>query len=137
MLNWPLTLTSYKVLLQNKKMTGVQDVFLPDFSNNFWRKMFLLSYSIDWPNFITWLPLLLEMLENVYCICLLSSRKLTLAILSSRFSYKTKNQDNLKRYLRFRMITSQNLSYKARVKNFFYFVEKFCSVLKIIKFLYF
>ena len=31
------------------------------------RKMFLILYSINWPNFIVWLPLLLEILGNVYC----------------------------------------------------------------------
>ena len=30
-------------------------------------KMFLKLYSINWPNFIVWLPLLLDMLGNM-CI---------------------------------------------------------------------
>ena len=34
------------------------------------------------------------------------------------------------------MITSQNVSYEAQVKNFF-FVEKLCSILKIFKVMYF
>ena len=36
--------------------------FLYDFS----RKMFFMLYSINWPNFIVWLPLLLEILGNKY-----------------------------------------------------------------------
>ena len=35
------------------------------------------------------------------------------------------------------MIISQNVSSEAQVKNYFYFVENLCSVLKIFKFLYF
>ena len=37
--------------------------FVYDFST----KMFLMLYSINWPNFIVWLPLLLEILGNM-CI---------------------------------------------------------------------
>ena len=36
--------------------------FVYDFST----KMFLMLYSINWPNFIAWLPLLLEILGNMY-----------------------------------------------------------------------
>ena len=43
----------------------------------------------------------------------------------------------LKGYLCYKMITSQNVSSKAQIKNFFYFVEKLCSALKIFQFLYF
>ena len=39
--------------------------FVYDFS----RKMFLMFYSINWPNVIVWLPLLLEILFNV-CIAI-------------------------------------------------------------------
>ena len=37
------------------------------FVNGFSTKMFLMLYSINWPNFIAWLPLLLEILSNM-CI---------------------------------------------------------------------
>ena len=42
-------------------------VFPPHFVYNFLRIMFLMLYSINWPNFIVWLPLFLEMLDNM-CI---------------------------------------------------------------------
>ena len=44
--------------------------FVYDFST----KLFLMLYSINWPNFIAWLPLLLEILikQYVYCNCLLT-----------------------------------------------------------------
>ena len=35
------------------------------FVYDFLRKMFPLLYSINWPNFIVWLPLLLEILDNI------------------------------------------------------------------------
>ena len=44
---------------------------------------------------------------------------------------------NLKGYLHYKTITSQNVSSEAQIKNFFYFVEKLCSVRKILKLLYF
>ena len=43
----------------------------------------------------------------------------------------------IKGYLRFKALTSENVLSKAEVKDFFFFVEKLCSVLKILKFLYF
>ena len=43
----------------------------------------------------------------------------------------------VKGYLRYKTITSQNVPSKAQINNFFYFVEKLYSVLKIFKFLYF
>ena len=36
--------------------------FMYDFST----KMFLMLYSINWPNLIAWLPLLLEILGNMW-----------------------------------------------------------------------
>ena len=40
-------------------------------------------------------------------------------------------------YLCYKMITSQTVLFEAQVKNFFYFVDKLWSVLKIFNFLYF
>ena len=38
----------------------------------FEKKKFLLLYSSNWPNFVVWLPLILEIMHNVYCNCLLA-----------------------------------------------------------------
>ena len=46
---------------------GLKLVSLPHFPHNFWRKIFLLLYSINWPNFIVWLSLPCEILDNM-CI---------------------------------------------------------------------
>ena len=46
---------------------GLGIVSPPHFVYDFLRKMFFMLYSINWPNFISWLPLLLEILVNM-CI---------------------------------------------------------------------
>ena len=42
---------------------------LSHFLHDFWRKMFFLLYSINWPNVIVWLPLVREKLDNM-CIAI-------------------------------------------------------------------
>ena len=46
---------------------GLGIVFPPFFVHDFSRKMLLILYSINCPNFIPWLPVLLEILDNM-CI---------------------------------------------------------------------
>ena len=48
-----------------KAKRGPKVVSLPHFLNDFWIKIFLLLYSINWLNFIVWLPLLREILGTV------------------------------------------------------------------------
>ena len=62
-----LAFTSYKASLKNKKCLEL--VFLPRFLYECRRKIFLLLYSINWPNFNIWLSLLCEMFENM-CIAI-------------------------------------------------------------------
>ena len=50
-------------LLENGAWLVSSPYLVYDFS----RKIFLLLHSINWPNFIVWLPLLLEILSNM-CI---------------------------------------------------------------------
>ena len=45
---------------------GLGIIFLPHFVYNFSRKMLLMSHSVKSPNLIVWLPLLLEILVNIY-----------------------------------------------------------------------
>ena len=52
-----------KLFLKTK--IGFELVSLPHFLHEFWRKIFLTLYFINWPNFIVWLSLLLEMLGNM------------------------------------------------------------------------
>ena len=44
---------------------GLEIVLVPHFVYEVSRKMFLMLHSINWPNFIVGLPLLLEMFDNV------------------------------------------------------------------------
>ena len=50
-----------------QKEWGLELGSLPYFLHNFWSKIFLLIYSINWPSFIIWLSLLRETLGNM-CI---------------------------------------------------------------------
>ena len=59
---WPRDLLNFDFI-----DTDVGKVSSPHFVHNFWRKMFVMLYSINWPNFIVWLPLLFEILGNM-CI---------------------------------------------------------------------
>ena len=45
---------------------GLGLVFSPHFAYDILRKMFLMLYSINWPNFIAWLFLVLEILVNMF-----------------------------------------------------------------------
>ena len=55
------------IKLSQKMQRGLELVSLPNSPHNFWRKLFLLLYSINWPNVIVWLSLLCEILCNM-CI---------------------------------------------------------------------
>ena len=55
---------------------------LPHFLHDFWRNIFLLLYSINWPHLIVWFNCFLtRILTQIF--------KLTLSFQSNRFSYKT------------------------------------------------
>ena len=62
----PFTFTWHKSLLKTKR--GLKIVSLQHFLHDFWIKIFLTLYSIMWPYFIFWLPLLLEILSNIYIV---------------------------------------------------------------------
>ena len=62
----PLAFTSFKVFWKNKK-TSRTNLFLPHFLHDFWKKMLLLLYSINWQSLIVWLSLLRKILGNM-CI---------------------------------------------------------------------
>ena len=53
-----------------KTKKGLELISLPHFLHDFWRKMFLLVHSINWPKFILWLSLLREILGNM-CIVII------------------------------------------------------------------
>ena len=57
------------IKLFRKIKRSLELVFLLYFPHNFWRKIFLLLYFINWPNFIVWFPLHCEILDNM-CIAI-------------------------------------------------------------------
>ena len=58
--------TFYKAFKKTKG--GLELVSLSHFLHDFWRKSFVTLYSINWPNFIVRLTLLLGILGNMYII---------------------------------------------------------------------
>ena len=63
---------SYVKLFWNQ-IKGLKLVFLPCFLHDISKKILLTSHSIDWPNFVIWLSLLLE-IPGIMCIQKESSR---------------------------------------------------------------
>ena len=60
------TICFHFILSFIKKQKGrLELVSLLYFPHNFWKKIFLSLYSINWPNFIFWLLLLCEILGNM------------------------------------------------------------------------
>ena len=85
---------------------------------HFSRKMFLILYSINWPNLIVWLPLFLEISGNI-CIEIVCFRncdeinsEINLIILIRRFLYVTKNSTQIFKYL------ENKKSYQGQIKAF-------------------
>ena len=61
----PLAFSSLSFKLFELIKRGPELLSLPHFLHSFWRKIFLLLYSHNWPNFIDCLPLLCEILGNI------------------------------------------------------------------------
>ena len=83
----PLPFTLYKVSLENKDVC----YFAASLSAWFLKKIFLLLYSINWPKFIVWSPLLHEILSNmctaIVCLpgCAVSNFEINLIFLSKPY----------------------------------------------------
>ena len=82
---------------------GLRILFPPHFVYDFSRKMFLMLYYINWPNFIVRFSLLLETLGNVYCNCLfprlLRHKFWNIILLIKTFFYMTKKSRQKFKYL--------------------------------------
>ena len=84
---------------------GLGIVFSPHFVYDFSIKMFLMLYSINWPNFIFWLSLLLEILGNL-CVasvyqpgCDVINFKINLIFLIKPFLYMSKKSIQRLKYI--------------------------------------
>ena len=84
---------------------GLGIVSSPHFVYDFSIKMFLMLYSIIWPNFIAWWPLLLKILGNMYIgsvcypVCDVITFEINLAFLIKPFFYLTKQPRQKTKYL--------------------------------------
>ena len=55
-------------MLNSDFLVNVLEVSPPHFVHDFSRKLFLMLYSINWPNIIAWLLLLFEVLGNMFIV---------------------------------------------------------------------
>ena len=75
------------------------------FVYDFLRKIFFMSYSIDSPNFIVWLPIFLEILGNMGLVivcwpgCIVINFEINLIFLIKPFFYVTKKSRKKIKYL--------------------------------------
>ena len=97
---------------------GLEIVSPPHFAYDFIRKVFLISYSINWPNFIVWLPLISEILGNVYIAivyflgCDVITFEINFIFLLKPFFYMPKN-------------LRQKIKYLENEKSFHHFLRAF------------
>ena len=105
---------------------GLGIISPPHFMYDFSRKMFLMLNSINWPNFIVWLPLVLEILRNMHIICLVNCDIMSFEInlLSANF---TKWSNTLKQFvgnLPFSGIGVWRVNFIFLIMLFFYMTKK-------------
>ena len=96
-------------------------VSLPQFLRNFWRKIFLMLYSINWPRFIAWWLLILEIFGNmcIAIICCPVSLFINPCLFVSSFFYITKEWRQKCKYLKYLFIRNKNKKLKIILKGIF------------------
>ena len=101
---WSRDMVNYDFL---EKSLGIG--FLTHFLHDFSRKIFLILFSINWLNFIEWLPLLLEILDimwiTIFCFpgCDVINLESDLILLIKPFFYMTRKSGQKFRYLENKM----------------------------------
>ena len=94
---------STDILNSNFPEKGLGLVSPPHFVYGFSRKMFLMLYSINLPNFIVWLPLLLGILGNMCIVCSTGCKviklEVNLVFLIKPLCYMTKKPRQKFKYL--------------------------------------
>ena len=99
---------------------GLGLVSPPHFVYDFSRKMFLMLHSINWPNLIVWLPLLLEIFDNmcITIVCYPGCDFIKFEInLIKPFCYMTKKSSQTHKYL------ENEKSFWVEIKSIFYFTQ--------------
>ena len=94
----PLVFIFNNAFLKNKESSGTS--LSASFLHDFWKNIFFLLYSIDWPNFIAWLNLLFEVLVIVFCpACDVINIKINLTFLIKPLSWMTKKSGQKCKYV--------------------------------------
>ena len=99
---------------------GLELVSPSHFMYDFSRKIFLMLHSINWPNFIAWLPSLLEIFGSmcvaIVCFpgCEVINFEITLIFLIKPFFYLAKKSRQKFKYL------ENKKSFKGEIKNTFH-----------------
>ena len=88
-------LLSPHIKLFEKTKIGLELISLPHFWYDFFRKLFVMLYSSNWPVFLFWLPLLLEksiivFLSSRLLLCGKKSQDKNLNILRTKRAFKIK-----------------------------------------------
>ena len=96
--------------------------FVYDFS----RKIFLLLYFINWTNLIFWLPLLLEILSNIWIVIIyypayIINFEINHSFLINPFSYITKRAGQKCRYLKYEK--SFKITIYHKIKTIFHYYK--------------
>ena len=101
----PITVRSFSIFCNFDILKGLGIVSAAHFVYDFSTRMFLMLYSINWPNFIVCLPLLYQILDNM-CIaivyypgCDVINFRINLIFLIKPFLYMTKKSRQKHKYL--------------------------------------
>ena len=104
----------------------------PHYVYDFSREIFLMLHSSNWPYFVAWLILVLEILGNT-CItivcqpgCDVIKFEINLIFLIKPFRYMTKKSRQKYKYL------ENKKSFWGEIKNIFQYIFKGLSVVKIV-----
>ena len=89
------------MFLLHIKLLALELVSLPHFLHNFWRKIFLMLYSINWPNLIVFLHFLYEVLGNMRIVIV---------------CFPVCDAINFQIYLKFKYLKNENSSWDE-IKN--------------------
>ena len=101
----PLSLFRLQSFFKKQERPGTK-LIRASFSAWILKKIFVTFYSITWPNFMYWLPLLFEILDNMpivitcFPVCDVINFELNLSFLNKLVPYMTKKSEQKFEYLK-------------------------------------
>ena len=112
---------------------GQRIVLASYFVHDYSRKMFLMLYSINWSNFIVWLPLLLEIMDSicvalvVFPVCDVINFKINLIFLIEPIFYMTENPRQKSKFL------ENKNNFQGEIESIFHLFKRAFSCQKLSK----